>query len=168
VGHRCVRDENGGTSSGFDRLVDRYFDSYFKFHPTDGTDAGFHQYDRRVEDFSSQAIHAEIAELKNFQSEFSQFSAGAAFPGRAWDFEYLENMINARLLDLEAVQPWRKDPDFYTHAVSRGIFLLMKRKFAPAEERLRSLIAREKQIPGVLQSGSAISVILHACLRKWL
>ena len=106
-----------------------------------------------MEDFSSQAIHAEIAELKNFQSEFSQFQRAQLSQVGRGDFEYLENMINARLLDLEAVQPWRKDPDFYTHAVSRGIFLLMKRKFAPAEERLRSLIAREKQIPGVLQSG---------------
>jgi len=145
--------KTGGTSSGLDRLVDRYFDSYFKFHPTDGTDAGFHQYDRRVEDFSSQAIQAEIAELKNFHSEFRQFQRAHLSQVGRGDFEYLENTINARLLDLEAVQPWRKDPDFYTHAVSRGIFLLMKRKFAPADERLRSLIAREKQIPGVLQSG---------------
>jgi uncharacterized protein (DUF885 family) len=133
--------------------VDRYFDSYFKFHPTDGTDAGFHQYDKQLEDLSSQAIQAEIAELQDLQSEFSHFPRSQLSEVEGGDFQYLENTIKARLLDLEAIQPWRKDPDFYTHAVSRSVFLLMKRKFAAPEDRLRSLIAREKQIPGVLQCG---------------
>jgi hypothetical protein len=140
-------------SADFDKLVDQYFDSYFKFHPTDATDAGFHQYDKQLETFSRQGIQAEISELKSFQTEFSRFQPGQLAEVAHGDFDYLENTNKARLLDLEDIQTWRKDPDFYTHAVSRSIFLLMKRKFAPPEERLRSLIEREKQIPGVLQSG---------------
>jgi hypothetical protein len=51
------------------------------------------------------------------------------------------------LLELETIQGWRKDPDTYTSGVTNGIFLLMKRNFAPPEERLRSVIARERQFP---------------------
>jgi uncharacterized protein (DUF885 family) len=137
----------------FDSLVDRYFDSYFKFHPTDGTDSGFHQYDKQLEDFSRQSLQTEISALKAFQTEFSHFQRSQMSEQARGDFDYLENTIKARLLDLEAVQPWRKDPDLYTHVVSRSVFLLMKRRFAPPEDRLRSLIEREKQIPGVLKSG---------------
>jgi uncharacterized protein (DUF885 family) len=140
------------SAAAFDNLVDRYFDSYFKFHPTDATDAGFHQYDKQLENVSQQAIHAEISDLKVIQSEFGQMQRSDLSELTRGDFDYLENTVKARLLDLETVQPWRKDPDFYTHAVSRSIFLLMKRRFAPPEDRLRSLIAREKQIPEVLQS----------------
>jgi len=141
------------TQADFDRLVDKYFDSYFTFHPTDGTDAGFHQYDKQLENLSRQGIQAEISALKTFQTEFRRFQPGQLPEVAHGDFDYLENTNKARLLDLEDIQTWRKDPDFYTHAVSRSIFLLMKRKFAPTEDRLRSLIERERQIPRVLQSG---------------
>ena len=34
--------------AAFDKLVDHYFDFYFQFHPTAGTQAGFHQYDGKA------------------------------------------------------------------------------------------------------------------------
>ena len=53
--------------------------------------------------------------------------------------------IHSQLLELENIQMWKKDPDSYTSGVTDSIFLLMKRNFAPPEDRLRSVIAREKQ-----------------------
>jgi uncharacterized protein (DUF885 family) len=47
---------------------------------------------------------------------------------------------------------WRKDPNVYVGGVTDSIFLIIKRNFAPAEERLRSVIAREKQIPEALMA----------------
>src|SRR5437762_14004813 len=98
--------KTGGTSSGFDRLVDRYFDSFFKFHPTDGTDAGFHEYDKQLESFSPKAIHAEISKLRDFQTQFGHFQQSYLSAQERGDFEYLENTIRARLLEIEAVQSW--------------------------------------------------------------
>ena len=46
---------------------------------------------------------------------------------------------------------WKKDPDSYTGGITNSIFLIMKRNYAPAEERLRSAIAREKQVPKALE-----------------
>ena len=47
---------------------------------------------------------------------------------------------------------WRKDPDVYTSGVSYSVFLIMRRNFAPQAERLRSVIARERQIPKALEA----------------
>jgi hypothetical protein len=33
------------TTTDFDKLVDQFFDGYFSFNPTQGTAAGFHQYE---------------------------------------------------------------------------------------------------------------------------
>jgi len=60
--------------------------------------------------------------------------------------------IDSRLLELQTIQMWRKDPDVYTSGVSYGVFLIMRRNFAPPAERLRSVIARERQIPQTLET----------------
>lgn len=47
----------------FGSLVDQYFDFYFSFHPTEATAAGFHQYDAKLEDYSSVAVEREVGEI---------------------------------------------------------------------------------------------------------
>ena len=49
----------------------------------------------------------------------------------------------------QTIRQWEKNPDNYSSGVTNSIFSLMERKFAPADERLKSVIARERQMPGV-------------------
>ena len=60
--------------AAFDKLVDDYFDFHFQFHPTEGTQAGLHQYDGKLEDFSRSGIDAEIAGLQKFQKQFDSIA----------------------------------------------------------------------------------------------
>jgi uncharacterized protein (DUF885 family) len=136
--------------SGFDKLVDRFFDLYYRYNPTAGTEAGFHQYDDKLEDFSRKNVETEIAELGQLQAEFDRFPKAGLAEQAAGDFAFLDSTIKAQLLELQNVQSWKKDPNYYTESVSNSIFLIMKRNFAPPAERLRSVIAREKQIPQAL------------------
>ena len=54
----------------FKKVSDEYFDQvYFHYAPTQGTLAGYHQYDAQLEDYSRKNIDAEIADLKRFQSQ---------------------------------------------------------------------------------------------------
>ena len=45
---------------------------------------------------------------------------------------------------------WARDPDVYSSGITGSAYELIKRDFAPAAERLRSLIAREKAMPAAL------------------
>ena len=47
---------------------------------------------------------------------------------------------------------WEKDPDRYSSNISNSIFVIMSRNFAPQDQRLLSVIQREKQIPQVFES----------------
>lgn len=146
------------SDKSFAQLADQYFDEYyFKYNPTQGTAAGFHQYDDQLENYSRASINQQIAILKKFKAEFtSRFSAGNAGlnPGdEAWvDLNLVLGDINSHLLDLENIRPWEKNPDNYSSGVTNSIFIIMARTFAPPEQRLKSVIAREKQIPGVFQA----------------
>ena len=68
------------------------------------------------------------------------------------DMEIVDSNIRSRLLTLENIRPWEKNADNYSSACANGAFTLMERKFAPPDERLRSLIAREKQMPALLDA----------------
>ena len=137
--------------TSFDNLVDRFFDSYYRFNPTAATEAGFHQYDDKLEDFSRNTIEAEVAELSKLQAEFDEFPKAELTEEAAGDFAFLDSTIKAQLLELQNIQSWKKNPDFYPESVSESIFLVMRRNFAPPDERLRSVIARERQIPPALE-----------------
>lgn len=130
-------------------MVDRFFDSvYFKFNPTQGTSAGFHQYDAQLEDYSKAAIAARVEALKRAEREFA---ALAEDPDR----DLILNSIRDALLDLREVRTWEKNPDMYSSGVTDSIFVIMSRNFAPAAERLESVIARERQFPALFAAARA-------------
>ena len=137
--------------SAFDKLVDDYFDFYFQFHPTAGTQAGLHQYDEKLEDFSRSAVDAEIAGAIKFQKLFNSIASRELSQESAGDLEILTASIQGRLQELQTIQMWRKDPSVYIDDPSSAIFLLMSRNFAPAVDRLRSVISLERDIPRVLE-----------------
>jgi uncharacterized protein (DUF885 family) len=139
------------TVADFNLLVDKYFDFYFSFHPTEATAAGFHQYDQKLEDYSAAAHDQQIRGLKEFLAKFEAVDGSKLPANTGADLEWIMSSIHSGLLELENIQMWRKDPDHYTGAVTNSIFLIMKRNYAPPEERLRSAIERERQIPKALE-----------------
>lgn len=144
-----------GSSSPPQKLVDEYFDLYFQFQPSAGTAAGFHQYDSKLEDFSKAARDREVQAWRAFQPKLASALSGKLPQADALDLKFLEGRIQARLLDLETIRSWENDPDPYASDPAYSLFLIMKRDYAPAEERLRAVIERQKKIPAVLESARA-------------
>jgi uncharacterized protein (DUF885 family) len=135
----------------YDQLVDQYFDAYFKLHPTEGTSAGFHQYDSQLEDFSHAGLERELAFLSEYQQKFAAIAAPSR-PAAAADLELLRSSIAGQLLDLENIRMWEKDPDHYSSFVSASAFTIMSRNYASQEQRLRALVARERQMLAVFNA----------------
>jgi uncharacterized protein (DUF885 family) len=137
----------------FEKASNEYFDQvYFPYAPTNGTLVGYHQYDAQLEDFSRKNIDAEIADLKKFQARLEAIhpdQSPADFVPRS-DREIVLGNIRSELLTLETIRPWEKNADNYSSTCANGAFTLMERKFASPDDRLRSLIAREKQMPTLL------------------
>ena len=129
--------------------ADRFFDDvYFKFNPTLGTASGFHQYDTQLENYSRSDIEARTKSLHQAERQF------AALPAEP-DRDIILGYIHATLLDLEQIRSWEKNPDTYSSGVTNSIFVVMSRNFAPPADRLKSVIARERQIPAVFDAARA-------------
>ena len=142
----------------FARVSDEYLDQvYLRYQPTQGTLVGYHQYDTQLEDFSRKNIDAEIAALRVFEKRIEAIRPDASaddFVSRS-DREMVLAAIRSELLTLETIRPWEKNADNYSSTCANGAFTLMERKFASPDERLRSLVAREKQMPALLDNARA-------------
>ncbi len=140
----------------FHELVDAYFEDYFKTNPSQATSVGWHQYDGQLEDFSLAAHERNRLKLRTYLAEFEAINPRTLSQGDRDDREIMISSIHSLLLEEERVQMWRRNPDAYAGAVTGSIFALIKRDFAPLDERLRSVIAREKQIPRALQQARQV------------
>jgi uncharacterized protein (DUF885 family) len=148
-----ARAATGDWKQQFAKLSDEYFDQvYFPYSPTAGTQVGYHQYDTKLENYSRKSINAEIATLKSFEQRIEAIqpdNAPVDFVPRS-DREIVLGNVRSQLLTLETIRPWEKNADNYSSTCANAAFVLMERKFAPPDDRLRSLIAREKQMPTLL------------------
>ena len=148
--------DKGNWNQQFQTVSDQYLDQvYFRYQPTQGTLAGYHQYDTQLEDFSRKSIEAESAALRRFEQRVVSIPASALDQTTRGDREIVLGNIRSRLLTLQTIRPWQKDADTYSSTAANAAFTIMERRFASTDDRLRSLIAREKQMPALLAEARA-------------
>jgi uncharacterized protein (DUF885 family) len=141
------------SSAALRSIADEYFDQvYFHYAPSNGTLDGFHQYDAQLEDYSRAAVDRQTADLKRFEARFDAVPVDQLDLTSQGDRELLLSNIHSTLLALNTIRLWEKDPDQYSSGISNGAFVVMERNFASPDDRLRSLIAREKQMPEALEA----------------
>jgi hypothetical protein len=101
-------------TAAFNKLADEFFDqAYFKYAPTQGTLAGFHQYDHQLENFTKAGVDAQVAPLRSFEKKFSAVDAAdrsdhAGRPGAD------QANIQTTLLTLGNDSPLGEKPDTYS------------------------------------------------------
>jgi uncharacterized protein (DUF885 family) len=137
-------------------LADVYFDKfYFPSNPTAATSAGIHRFDDRLEDYSHAEVERQIKALQRYQRRFEAVVPGGLSERVAGDRELLLSNIRSSLLTLQTIRPWQKNPDVYSSGIAASALSLMERNFAPANERLRLLCARERLMPAALRAAHA-------------
>jgi uncharacterized protein (DUF885 family) len=135
----------------FDKITREILEDRYRRHPSQATDLGIHRYDERMEDRSPTAIKAESEALRRFRSQLSGVDPATLGETNALDRDMLLRTLDAGVLALDAIRMWEKDPDAYSSDVTNAVHVIVKRPYAPAVERLKAVIAREKQIPSALQ-----------------
>lgn len=140
------------SDQAFEKFVDDYFDGFFQFNPASATSAGIHKYDSELPAYSQADIHSEIARNQTALSELARIPSDGLSANNQLDATVLGSLINGRLLELADIRAWAKDPRFYNTQAGYALYTLIERGFAPLDDRLKSLIARERRIPDILNS----------------
>lgn len=136
--------------SNFEPLLGKYFEFVFSVDPVFATQLGLHKYDQLTPDYSATAISDAIEKLKDFRQKFDAIDSSQLGKQSVIDLKLIKANVNARIFTLDELKEWRRNPDMYSALSSSMIYDLMSRNFAPLNERLRSVIARERAIPKIL------------------
>jgi len=125
----------------FKAQVSVFVETELRLYPERATHLGDHRFDGRVDDLSAGGIDQVIHHAKKWLTLFGAHDPKSLSPANEADREWLLAHVDGELLWTEQVRSYQRDPGMYlpTAAVNS----LIKREFAPAEKRMRSVTARE-------------------------
>jgi len=145
-----VQPEN--VQAQYDRLSDEFFDIYYTYHPVHATRQGLHRYDNSLGHYQRAEIEETLRRMKAVQAQVAQISPASMDAQHALDHPVLTTRMKREIYWVETWRFWENNPLFYKDIITEGLFNLVSRDFAPIEARLRSVNARERDVPAVLRA----------------
>ncbi|HXF38712.1 MAG TPA: DUF885 domain-containing protein [Blastocatellia bacterium] len=136
----------------FPALVAEYLRDLHARHPSLAAASGLHVWDSQLEDYSALAISSEISAIKSFQQRLEKIPPLELQLTDTFDYQILASNMNARLLELEVIKSYEHNPQVYNDPISTGLLQIAMFEYAPADSRLRGVIAKEKEVPRLLDS----------------
>lgn len=132
----------------YEAVAEEYIKGYFAAHPLEGTALGLHEYDGKITDYSRLALDAELSRLRRFDDRLAKFDPSKLSPRQSIDLRILQAAIKKELFQMQDMSIFERNPMVYARAADVNVYV--KRNFAPLEDRVRSLVAIESQIPNIL------------------
>lgn len=136
-------------ANGWDALTGRLLEWTFRTHPGRAVNAGRHEFDGQVRDFSKEALAKEGADLHAFKAELDGFDPSPLTPTQRLEREVLRAAVDRELFGLEdARNPWRS-PGVYGFELAPSVYVT--RPYAPLEVRAKAFAAHCRQVPRVVK-----------------
>ena len=132
----------------YEAVAEEYIKTYLAAHPLEGTALGIHEYDGKISDYSRLALDAELSRLRRFDDRLAKFDPSKLSPRQSIDLRILQAAVKKDLFEMQDMSVFERNPMVYARAADVNVYI--KRNFAPLEDRVRSLVAIESQIPNIL------------------
>jgi uncharacterized protein (DUF885 family) len=132
----------------YEAVAEEYIKTYLAAHPLEGTGLGLHEYDGKISDYSRLALDAELSRLRRFDDRLAKFDPSKLSPRQSIDLRILQAAVKKNLVEIQDMSVFERNPMVYASAADVNVYI--KRNFAPLEDRVRSLVAIESQIPNIL------------------
>ena len=140
----------GSGDAAFRELAAELLDYTYEQNPTNAVYLGIHENAARIPEYSEAGIATEAAALDEVRERLDAVDAGALSLEAQLDLEQCKAAVDGMLLQYRVIRSWAKDPDLYSSGITEDAFVMISRNFAPAEQRLRSLVSRLEAMPNVL------------------
>jgi uncharacterized protein (DUF885 family) len=132
----------------YEAVAEEYVKTYLAAHPLQGTALGLHEYDGKISDYSRLALDAELSRLRRFDDRLAKFDPAKLSARQSIDLRILQAAIKRDLFEMQDASVFERNPMVYARAADVNVYV--KRNFAPLEDRVRSLVAIESQVPNIL------------------
>ena len=136
--------------SAFAALSQEILHDYFRRHPSASTQLGVHDYDSVLDDVRASAFDDEARADSSFRARLLAVDTTRLSLDQELDREQLIHAMDFAILTDRVIKPFAANPDFYSSGVTSAAYVIMEREYAPANQRLTALIAREHAMPAAL------------------
>jgi uncharacterized protein (DUF885 family) len=142
--------EQDAHREAYDTFVDDFLAWHFADQPVRATRLGIHDHNQALPDLSREGFERRADDLEAWLANLEVIDPEHLSHEDALDHQILEYAIRGQLLEIQEIRWWTKEPATYIGAVSGGISVMADRDIGEMEERVRGIIGRQSQIPGVL------------------
>jgi uncharacterized protein (DUF885 family) len=139
----------------FNQIADEYLKGYYSFNPTEATAAGLHEYDAQLETRSRETVAREVRRLRDTVGVLMRINPGVLSEEARYDYLVLLSHARGQLLELQDIRMWQRDPNVYNRIAAASVDNILKRNYAPIEQRLNLVLAREREIARLLKEARA-------------
>lgn len=126
-------------------LVSAYVERYFEMYPTRATEAGRHDFDARIEDYSPSRVGAWVD--FNRQTRAALEAASGLSPDDRLDASMVRSQIDREILDHDVLRRRERDPLLWTAPLSNATVFLLVRDDLPRDRALEAARRRVSLIP---------------------
>ena len=161
-----IENKSAIAAAGYPKLVEEYIEDLYSRHPNIAAASGLHAWEGQLEDYSGQAIADEISAIKKFQSRLEKIPPLELPFSDILDYQILASNMKSRLLELEEIKSYERNPNFYNDVISTGLLQTATLEYAPADSRIRHLISKEKLVPRLLDAARSNVRSIHPVFLK--
>ena len=147
------REAGESPDASFAKITDEFLAGFLAWRPQQGTELGLHEYDGRLTDYSRASLDGELRRLKLFRKKLGALDAAHLSAPAHFDFVILQKEIDQEIFAFEDEHSFSQNPMTYAGAIQVNNYI--KRNFAPLENRVKSIIALERNAPQILAAAVA-------------
>jgi hypothetical protein len=125
--------------------VDDFIDGMFQHYPTFAANAGKHEFDGKLPDYSPAGLKADADWLHAERARFAAFGDDKLDENGRFHRDYVLAVIDGQLFWLEDSGFPYSNPAFYTGDLSPSMYLT--RPYAPLPERMAAFVTYQEALP---------------------
>lgn len=128
--------------------VDGFVNGMFEHSPVFAANAGKHEFDGKLPDYSAKGLQATADWLHAQRNTFAAFADGQLDAQGRFQRDYVLAVIDGQLFWLEDSGAPYKNPTFYTGDLSPSMYLT--RPYAPLAQRMAAFVSYQEALPRAL------------------
>jgi uncharacterized protein (DUF885 family) len=145
----------------FNKLVNEILEFCWKDSPVEATFLGIHKYDDRLDKTDSESRRRHLKKAKGYLKKLDGFSSDPKRRAKnaklsedeEMDWKILRDSFRVEIAEEEKIRWLKRYALIYPETALYGCYILILRDFAPLSQRMRSVLARLKQIPRLMKEG---------------
>jgi hypothetical protein len=135
------------TDARWPAFVESFIEARFQSDPYFAVQAGRHEFDGKMPDWSHAALDAEVAALRKFQADLAKYDPATLTPAQRFEHGHLQWVVDAQLFWLARAESPYRNPAWYLGGLDPSVYLA--REYAPLPKRLGGFLGYARAVPAL-------------------